>query len=419
MRRAPWLLSILLAGPLTAQEPAAPGDELTVSLITMGPGEAIWERFGHNAIRVADRRTGSDITYNFGMFDFRQEHFVLRFAQGRMHYWMEGHRAEREVAAYVRANRSVWEQALNLTGPQKLALRDFLEWNARDENKFYRYDYYRDNCSTRVRDAIDSVLAGAIRRHTAMSPAGTTYRFHTRRLTENDPLMYSAINTGLGPATDRPISQWEEMFLPLAMREHLRTVSVPAPGGGMQPLVRSERTLFTSTAPDPPSVPPRWWPVYLAAGVLLGTLLVLSAEQLEGNGLARWAFRIIGGGWSLLAGISGVVLAGLWLATDHDAAYANQNLLQLSPLSLPLAGLLPRLGSAHGTAGRWTTRLATGVALLAAAGMLWKVLPLTQQVNGEIIALALPLQLAVGLAVWRSGVRQRFQPIDPGRRDAV
>ena len=138
-----------------------PGSELTISIMTMGAGAEVWERFGHNAIVVEDRRLGSSVAYNYGMFSFRQENFLLRFLQGRMMYWMAGISTPKaSCPSTATLQRSVWQQELNLTPAQRLALRDFLEWNARKENRFYRYDYYRDNCSTRVRDAIDRVLGG-------------------------------------------------------------------------------------------------------------------------------------------------------------------------------------------------------------------------------------------------------------------
>jgi hypothetical protein len=399
------LLACGASHPLDAQkaEATVPGSELTISIVTMGPGTMVWERFGHNAIRVTDARTGADTTYNYGMFDFASEGFIVRFAQGRMRYWTEGHPAHREIGAYLRANRSVWIQELNLTPRQKTELRDFLEWNSREENKFYPYDYYHDNCSTRVRDALDRVIGGAIEAQTSGTPSGTTFRSHTRRLTENDPVVYTGINIGLGPSADRPISAWEEMFLPLALRDHLRTITVPAAEGGVQPLVRSEATEFLSTAPEPPPAPPTWWPRYLAAGTLLGALLAGLGERLGRSGYARFGFRVIAGGWSLVAGLAGLVLAGLWLLTDHAVTYGNQNLFQLSPLSLPLALLAPRI--AGRAPGPWTIRLSVAVAVLAAVGLLWKALPVTAQVNGETIALALPIHLGLAIAVWRAGQR--------------
>ena len=409
-------IAALGPAPLDAQGAAEPGSELTISVITMGPGTAVWERFGHNAIRVTDAATGADTTYNYGMFDFGAERFFLKFAQGRPPYWTEGHRADREIGAYIRADRSVWSQELALTPAQKAALRDFLEWNSREENKYYGYDYFLDNCSTRVRDAIDRVLGGAIEAQTTNVPTGTTWRSHTRRLTAADLLAYTGLNIGLGPATDRPISAWEEMFLPLALRDHLRGIQVPAPGGGTRPLVRSEATEYVSSAPEPPAEPPVWWPRFLAAGLAIGALLLLLGERSRSCGVARFGFRFIAIGWSVVAGLAGVALAYLWGFTDHSAAHANQNLFQLSPLSLLLAPLLPGVG-ARGGPGRWTVGLAVAVALLAVGGLLWKVLPLAQQVNGEIIALALPIQAAIGLAAWRAwrraGQREPGAPV-PG-----
>ena len=408
--------TVVATAPVRAQAPLEPGSGLTISVITMGPGTAVWERFGHNAIRVTDAATGADTTYNYGMFDFGAERFFISFAQGRPPYWTEGHRADREIGAYIRADRSVWSQELDLTPAQKVALRDFLEWNSREENKYYGYDYFLDNCSTRVRDAIDRVLGGLIEAQTTDVPTGTTWRSHTRRLTAADPVAYTGLNIGLGPATDRPISAWEEMFLPLALRDHLRSIQVPAPGGGTRPLVRSEAIEYVSSAPEPPAEPPVWWPRYLGAGAVIGALLLLLGERSRSSGAARFGFRIIGIGWSVVAGLAGVALAYLWAFTDHSAAYANQNLFQLSPLSLLIAPLLPGLGT-RGGPGRWTVRLAIAVALLALGGLLWKALPLVQQVNGEIIALALPIQAALGLSVWRAwrraGQRDTGDPV-PG-----
>ena len=140
--------------------------------MTMGPGAEVWERFGHNAIWIHDPTAEPDTAYNYGLFDFRQENFLLRFARGEMWYWMAGFPAEAYVQTYVEDNRSVWLQELNLPPAARLELRRFLRWNERPANRFYHYDYYNDNCSTRVRDAIDRVIGGAIRQQTAAHADG-------------------------------------------------------------------------------------------------------------------------------------------------------------------------------------------------------------------------------------------------------
>src|SRR5688500_18578995 len=126
--------------PLFDQAPH-PGDALTVSLVTMGVGVRVWERFGHNAILVEDRARGTRTAYNYGLFDFRQEDFLVRFIQGRMWYWMQGLDADAMLQSYIRDNRSVWIQELELSPGQRVALQEFLLWNERPENRYYRYDY--------------------------------------------------------------------------------------------------------------------------------------------------------------------------------------------------------------------------------------------------------------------------------------
>jgi hypothetical protein len=382
----------------TAAE-APPGSELRVYLMTMGPGSAVWERFGHNAIWIDDPSVQPDTAYNYGLFDFRQENFLLRFIRGQMWYWMAGFPAEPYVQTYVRDNRSVWLQELNLPPRARLELREFLRWNERPENRFYHYDYYRDNCSTRVRDAIDRVIGGAIEAQTASRPTGTTYRFHTQRLTANDPLVFTGLLLALGQQVDRPISAWEEMFLPLALRDHARQVTVTGPDGSQIPLVASERTLFESTAPPPPDAPPSWLHWYLLVGTVVGALAAALGGLARRRAAGRLGLGVVAVLWGSLAGLAGMVLAGLWAFTDHAMAYRNENLFQVNPLVLALAVLVPLAQAGSGRAGRWARGLALVLVGLSLLGLVLQVLPGFDQVNGQVIALALPIHIgfAVGL----------------------
>jgi uncharacterized protein DUF4105 len=373
--------------------------------MTFGPGRQVWERFGHNAIWIHDPVDSTDLAYNYGLFDFHQQNFLLRFARGQMWYWMAGFPAAAYVAQYERDNRSIWIQELELPPRARVQLQEFLRWNAEPEHRFYHYDYYRDNCSTRVRDAIDRVLNGAIRRQTDTVPAGTTYRFHTQRLTANDPLIFTALLAALGPGVDRPITAWDEMFLPRKMREWVRTVSVPGPDGRSLPLVRSERTIFESSAPPPPDAPPHWVPWYLLLGLAIGGGVVLLARRARTSAAARFGFLVVTGCWLVVTGLAGLILAGLWGLTDHVMAYRNENLLQLDPLAL---ALLPAAFAAVRGEGAppWGRRLAQAVASLSLVGLALKLLPGFEQVNGPIIALALPAQLGVASALTRLAARR-------------
>ena len=240
MRARALAISLLCAvAPLAAQR-AEPGSTLRISVLTFGPGDAVWERFGHNAIRVLDTATGKDLAYNWGMFSFADEGFVTRFLMGRMNYWMAADGTARTLRLYQHRDRTVIEQQLDLTPAQRVELVGLLQWNAQDANKFYRYDYYVDNCSTRLRDALDQALGGALKRATAGVEAGTTFRNETRRLSAHDLPLYTGLMIGLGPFTDRPLSRWDEMFLPGKVMERLP--KLPIPCGMDRVSVRRTRT---------------------------------------------------------------------------------------------------------------------------------------------------------------------------------
>ena len=419
-RAAGWLLAALaLAAPRAADAysrsfaappqvarsdsaaASAPGDSLRVYLVTIGPGQYVWERFGHNAIWIHDPATGSDLTYNWGMFSFDQADFLPRLVKGTMLYWMAPISYDRLIGAYVQMNRSVWVQELAIAPERRLELEAALLENARPENAFYRYDYYRDNCSTRVRDALDRAVDGRLRAALEGVPSGTTYRWHTRRLLQDMPTMYSGIQLVLSRKADREIDRWEEAFLPLRLMEAMREVNVPDGMGGERPLVVAEREAFQSTGPTEPLDAPNRFLVYLALGVGLALGLVLLAGPAAAG--RRWARVLVAlgtAGWSLLAGVAGVILLGAWLFTDHVFWYPNWNLLQTSPLALPLAALiLPLL--ARPSTPPWALRLARVCAGLSLVGLLLGSIPPLAQRNAEILALTVPANLGVLAALLR------------------
>jgi len=415
-------LAAAAAGVLTLQAPAGavaqaspaaaePGSELTIYLVTMGPGDAVWERFGHNALWVHDAATGQDLAYNYGMFDFDEPGYLRNFIRGRLNYWVQPVDAGAMVRAYAAANRSVWVQELNLTPAQRLELKRFLEWNSLPENRTYRYDYYRDNCSTRVRDAIDMVLGGRLRQVLDAEPSGMTYRAHTRRLVADDLPVFYGLEVAMTRAIDEPLSLWDESFLPMELMENVRRVTVTDAAGREAPLVKAETLLFEASRPALPEGVPDRVPASLAAGTLFGAALALSGRGAARRRGARAAFLLLAMVWATVTGALGTLLTFLWVGTDHWVTYGNENLLQANPLSLALVVLLPlatKRGARAVTALHWT---ATAVALLSVAGFVLQALPGLDQVNGEIIALALPVHvgLAAGAALGFARREQRVQ----------
>jgi hypothetical protein len=405
MKLLPYLLvtSWLFAErPATTTAPVATGSELSAYIVTIGPGDASWEKFGHNMIWISDHATGSNYAYNWGVFEFDRM-FIPNFIRGRL--WYKAVREENALDVidwYISAqDRSVWVQELNLSPAQKLKLRDFCEWHVKPENSYYKYDYFIDNCSTRVRDAIDRALDGQLERAAATMPSELTYRSETRRLTAADPILYPALHFVLGRPIDGKLNGWSEMYIPMRMRDRLREVTIERESGRRVPLVGREQPVHQTSRPPLPTKPPDYIAAFLVAGILIGGAQAWSAYLARHESrAARWAFLTVTIPWAFLAGFAGCFLIYGWTLTDHSWVRNNENLLQLTPVCFPLIVLVPMALGRRRRAASIAMVLA-GVALASSlVGLILKVLPWFDQINAEIIALALPANAGLAWAMW-------------------
>jgi hypothetical protein len=379
------------------------GSRLAAYLVTFGPGPAVWERFGHNALWIRDTVSGENHAWDYGRFAFG-DGFLTQFARGKLLYWMGKDDGLRVVNGYVRNHRAVYLQELDLTPGERVKLREFLDANyARDQGR-YRYDYYLDNCSTRIRDAIDAVIGGRIRATLDSGASGTTFRWHTRRSLENNLFTWAATDAGLGPLVDRPITRYAETFLPGKLREYVRTVTYTDDQGRTHPLVRGEITLAESDRYLVPDAPTEWIARFVVIGLVLGLALLALGAAARDNGLARWTFGFLGGTWALTAGLGGALLLFLWLGSDHAVAWRNQNLWNFNLLGLALAPLIP--GALRRDPVRVKPALGLAFLLVVAPvlGVIAKGLPGWGQANAEIIALTLPLHAGLALGL-RAAIR--------------
>ncbi|EIL92919.1 DUF4105 domain-containing protein [Rhodanobacter spathiphylli] len=383
------LLALWLAiAPAHASVANAPGANLEVSLVTYGPGETYWERFGHDAIEVRDTVSGEAVSFNYGVFDFNEANFFPNFARGRMHYLMDAAPTSLDESYYVEAGRSITRQPLALDANQAAALRDFLLWNLRPENAGYNYDYYADNCTTRVRDALNQALGGILATQMKARAGGMTYRQQTDRLMSGQPWLMLVLDLGLGPYADQPLDAWRESFLPEVLQSQLREVKVDDGHGGLRPLVIGEQLVSANRLDVPPTVPPDLRLPLALAGLLLAALLVL--------GRRHWptGYALLGTIYLVAAGLVGIVLLALWTLTSHHSAWANANLLLFNPLAFLL---LPTLWRAR--RGLAASRFIDGVIaiqlLACMVAVLLHLLPGTVQQNQPWLLFALPVWLAL------------------------
>ena len=345
---ATWLMvgMVLLAGGAAAQGSLATP---RVFVVTVWPGEAAYEKFGHNFLLVRDGsgalsgKFGGpaepfDYGFNWGVFDFNQKNFYVNFIQGRMKYRFEVETAAAAVEAYRQQNRRILLQELNLSEEQTSRLVQVLAENLRPENREYRYDYFRDNCSTRLRDALDKALDGKLRSAMEGAPAGDrSIRWRINRYTADTLWLHMVLNFMLGPSVDKPLDAWGSTFIPMELAESIAAIDgVVKAQGELGP------TLAQSITPELADANYSRTPKLAYAMAMIALLLpVLLTSYIR---RLKWLMVWIEGLYVGLLTLAWLVLVWAALFTDHADARWNAHLfLPLIPLvMLSVAKLLRR-----------------------------------------------------------------------------
>lgn len=380
--------SVPPAGVPMAAGASGQDDVPRIGVVTMQPGTIFFERFGHDAVVVEDPRTATATSYNFGYFDPGEADFIGRFARGKMMYYLVALPLQQDLAYYRESGRGASVQWLDLPPRQARAVAADLAERARPENARYRYDYYTANCATMVRDTLDKAMDGRLHAQLSGRSRGNTYRSESVRLASPAPWMWLGFDLGLGPFADQPLSRWQEAFVPMRLADALGQ----ARNSEGRPLVRATQQLLPHRiAAEPVERARHWWP-WLLAGLAAAAAVVALRRRTRLLGALALPF------W-LLCGLAGGVLVFLWGFSEHQAAWGNRNLLQLSPLSLLL--LPGAIALIRGRVpGRLFAVLLWLVAGLSLAGLVLHWLSLQPQFNLQWIVLLLPVHaaLAWGLA---------------------
>jgi hypothetical protein len=393
------LSALGVARPAVAAPPPA-----RVSVLTMGPGEHPFTRFGHNAILLEwEGPEGErDAVYNYGTFQFDGLKGVHDFMAGRFRYWLSRSTLQRTMRAYAADQRSLVAQELALTADERARLAAALEQNALPEHRYYDYDYYADNCSTRVRNVLDHLLEGRLQQSTR-GPGRLTFRQHTLRLVGQSTYLYAGLNLALGAPTDAPITRWQELFLPQELHDALAVTERQLDGRPV-PLVQNERWLLKSSRPLPPAEPPERRPSFGLAGVTLGASLFGLGQAAITRRKLQTAFGGFVALLGLLAGSLGLVFAGFWLFSKHWAAYRNFSLLLCPPWALALVALGTLVGLGR---SRWVGPLRSWLGVLVASALVALILALGggRSEAQPLVLLILPiwLGLLLGLRGWNRG----------------
>jgi hypothetical protein len=377
------------------------GDYLTLKIAVMGPGDELYFWWGHIALVIEDAVSGQNRFYDYGVFDFQRDNFFVNFAFGRLIYYCAATAAENNYNSYRAANRDITLYTLDLPAAVKEEVRLFAERNVLPENRDYCYHHFNDNCATRIRDIIDMAVGGAFKEAFGEAPGRYTLRQHVRRHTWFNPFCDWLLSFLMGQVIDRPITVWDEMFLPSEIGRCIEDFSYADAAGTERKLVT--RIEILNRAVDRPAVldiPRKQWPRELVFSAGVSLVLILFMGMRKRAGTARAGRVLLGLSQSCLGfffGLIGLVLFFMSFFTNHDYTYQNSNLLYVNPLllaAIPLGFIsLSKKLRRRFVAEQLLKSLWTYVFLGGILSMVIKLFPAFYQQNQVDQALVLPIAL--------------------------
>ncbi len=309
--------------------------------------------WGHIGLAIQDSKNGSEYIYDFGNFSFEAKDFFTNFAKGRLWFLALRLPFTPYVENMTESDRDIHLYKLNLGIEKKKAMQSFLEWNRQKENRQYLYHHYRDNCATRIRDLLNDLTDGQLLEATDL-PSGKTLRELTRQ--GSRPYFFGDILISflLSGVNDKPVTIWDEMFLPGYLERTVLSFSYTNEAGTVLPLVAEKMILHTSSIFKPVPVEPAFpvWYRGILAGLLFAfpAILLIMLRRKTLFDIYRMAFLCI-------AGIPGSILFFMMFFSDHDVTYGNWNILILSPLCFLIVPLTILIWKKKGKVLKDGTRL--------------------------------------------------------------
>ena len=298
---------------------AQDSSRLRISLLTCSPGEELYSTFGHSAIRIVDSNSVVDYVFNYGTFDFNDPNFYIKFVKGKLLYFVSLERTNDFIDFYKYENRSVSEQVLSLSAAEKLSIKNALIENLKEENKFYKYDFFLDNCTTRLRDIIVKYKSPTPLLPAVM-PENRSFRKAIHQYLRQGGQYWSelGIDILLGAPTDRIMTASEQQFLPNNLEKSIDKCKNTKLVVEKKIIFQNENTMAGFD--------------FFKPGVLFIILFLFVAALYKKKTIIAiktlLVFDVI---LFFVIGIVGIILVLAWFATDHTMTKNNYNLLWALP----------------------------------------------------------------------------------------
>ena len=302
-------------------------NNLEASLLTCSPGTEIYQYYGHTALLIKDLDNGQNYVFNYGLFDFNTPNFLWRFLLGECDYLCGVTTLESFLRNYEQRGTGVREDVLNLTSEETAYLFDALKTNSLPENATYRYDFFYDNCATRVRDQIEHCINGKI--HYASSTKSQSLRDIVHESSMPYKWSYFGQDLLLGAQADRMASRIQQEFSPIYLQHDICTAYVENSEGRVRPLVTSSQTLvedkdvtFSKGFPLSPKV---------CCLILLLVTIILSAIDIRKARPCCWLYDLF---LMLLQGLAGLLITFMFFFSKHPTVDTNWLILLFNPIPL-------------------------------------------------------------------------------------
>lgn len=298
-----------------------------VSLLTISPGEELYSTFGHSAIRVSDPTQMIDVNYNYGTFDFNAPGFYVKFLRGYLNYLISSHNSYIEMEYWNRDNRLITEQVLNLSQTQKQRIFDYLQNNMKPENREYRYKFFTDNCSTRLRDVLQIACGDSLVFDKTLH-ADSSYRQWIDKYAHKNNQEWAdfGMDLAIGTGSDQKTGWADAMFIPDNLMDALDKAYLVTASGN-QKIVLAKHDLN--------QIQPNSSKTLITPKVFFIILMLLVVAYTVFQTLKRSQVKLFDKVFFSILGIAGWLIVLLWFFTDHGVTTNNLNILWASPLVFP------------------------------------------------------------------------------------
>ncbi len=303
---------------------AQDSSHIRISLLTCTPGEELYSTFGHSAFRVIDSSSTSDIVYNYGTFNFDDDGFYIKFMRGKLLYYVNPEPFSDFAALYQYEKRGITEQVLNLTAAEKISMQHFLNENSKEQNKYYKYDFFFDNCTTRLRDILKKQHDSSFCIKPVM-PKGTRFRQAIHEYLNKNGKDWSklGIDILLGLPCDAVMTTEQMQFLPDNLMKSLDSSN--------SQIVLSNQQLNSFKEGNGESS--FFTPLIVFSFLLIAIVLISLVKNKFTNGFLQGFDGI----FFFFTGLLGILIIVMWTATDHAMCKNNFNLLWAWPTHIVAA----------------------------------------------------------------------------------